>query len=55
MIVSVDQSGHGDGIGRLTTMTDTAGTLSRTYDQLGNLLAEKRTKGTVVLKHSIYV
>jgi RHS repeat-associated protein len=44
-----DQSGHGAGIGRLTSVTDAAGTLSRSYDQLGNLLTETRTKGTVVL------
>jgi len=44
-----DQSGHGSGVGRLTSVADAAGTLSRSYDQLGNLLTETRTKGTVVL------
>jgi RHS repeat-associated protein len=44
-----DQSGHGAGIGRLTSMSDAAGTLSRSYDQLGNLLTDARTAGTVNL------
>ncbi|MFZ0734725.1 MAG: RHS repeat domain-containing protein, partial [Candidatus Sulfotelmatobacter sp.] len=38
-----DQSGHGSGIGRLTSVSDAAGTLSRSYDQLGNLLTDART------------
>jgi RHS repeat-associated protein len=38
-----DQSGHGAGIGRLTSVSDAAGTLSRSYDQLGNLLTDART------------
>ncbi|MGB7265888.1 MAG: RHS repeat-associated core domain-containing protein, partial [Terracidiphilus sp.] len=38
-----DQSGHGSGIGRLTWVSDAAGTLSRSYDQLGNLLTDART------------
>ena len=44
-----DQSGHGDGIGRLTSVTDAAGTLSRSYDQFGNLLAEVRTTSAATL------
>ncbi|MFZ0745598.1 MAG: DUF6531 domain-containing protein, partial [Terracidiphilus sp.] len=44
-----DQSGHGYGIGRLTSVVDAAGTLSRSYDQFGNLLADARTSGTVNL------
>jgi len=44
-----DQSGHGAGIGRLTSVSDAAGTLSRSYDQLGNLLTDARTAGTVNL------
>ena len=37
-----DQAGHGAGIGRLTTLTDAAGTLARSYDERGNLLQEIR-------------
>lgn len=44
-----DQSGHGYGIGRLTSVADAAGTLSRSYDQFGNLLTDVRTVGTVNL------
>ncbi len=40
-----DQTGHGSGIGRLTSVTDAAGTLSRTYDQRGNILTEVRITG----------
>ena len=39
---SYDQPGHGFGIGRLTGMTDQLGSLSRSYDERGNLLAETR-------------
>lgn len=38
-----DQSGHGYGIGRLTSVSDAGGTLSRTYDQFGNLLTDVRS------------
>lgn len=44
-----DQTGHGSGIGRLTSVSDAAGTLSRSYDQLGNLLTDARTTGTINL------
>jgi RHS repeat-associated protein len=44
-----DQTGHGSGIGRLTSVSDAAGTLSRSYDQLGNLLSDARTTGTIHL------
>ena len=44
-----DQSGHGYGIGRLTSVTDAAGSLSRSYDQFGNLLTDARTAATVNL------
>jgi YD repeat-containing protein len=44
-----DQSGHGYGIGRLTSVSDAAGTLSRSYDQFGNLVTDARTSGTVNL------
>ena len=40
-----DQSGHGDGVGRLTSVTDAAGSLSRSYDQFGNLLTDAETWG----------
>lgn len=48
-----DQSGHGFGVGRLTTLTDAAGSLSRSYDERGNLLTETRSHGTVTL-HTSY-
>ncbi|MFZ3326176.1 MAG: DUF6531 domain-containing protein [Methylocella sp.] len=38
-----DQGGHGDGIGRLTSMTDAVGSLSRSYDERGNLITDART------------
>ncbi len=37
-----DQSGHGFGIGQLTSATDAAGTLSRSYDERGNVIQELR-------------
>jgi RHS repeat-associated protein len=37
-----DQSGHGFGVGRLTSVADAAGTLSRSYDERGNILSETR-------------
>lgn len=41
-------TGHGDGVGRLTSLTDQAGSLSRSYDERGNLLTDARTIGTTV-------
>jgi RHS repeat-associated protein len=43
-----DQTGTGFafGIGRLTTLTDPAGTLVRSYDERGNIVSEKRTNGS---------
>ena len=38
-----DQTGHGDGIGRLTSVTDHAGSLSLSYDEHGNVLTNART------------
>jgi RHS repeat-associated protein len=38
------------GIGNLTTIQDAAGTLSRTYDERGNLLTETRITGTAALQ-----
>src|SRR5262249_41226243 len=40
---SYDESGHGFGIGRLTTVTDAVGTVSYIYDGRGNVLRETRT------------
>jgi YVTN family beta-propeller protein/YD repeat-containing protein len=44
-----DQTGHGKGIGRLTSLTDASGSLSRTYDERGNILTEQRINGTNTL------
>jgi RHS repeat-associated protein len=46
---SYDESGHGFGVGRLTSLTDAAGKLSRSYDERGNLLSETRAAGTATL------
>jgi RHS repeat-associated protein len=46
---SYDQAGHGFGIGRLTSLTDAAGTLSRSYDERGDVISEKRVQGGVTL------
>jgi RHS repeat-associated protein len=35
-------SGFGFGVGRLTSLTDPAGSLSRSYDERGNMLTEQR-------------
>src|SRR5262249_4417475 len=40
---SYDESGPGFGIGRLTTVTDAAGTVGYVYDGRGNVLRETRT------------
>lgn len=40
------------GIGRLTSLTDQAGTAAFTYDAYGNRIAEKRTIGSVVYNTS---
>jgi RHS repeat-associated protein len=42
-----DQTGHGFGIGRLTSLTDAVGSLSRIYDERGNTTQESRTSGSV--------
>jgi RHS repeat-associated protein len=44
-----DQAGHGFGIGRLTSLSDAPGTLSRSYDERGNMLSETRVVGTTTL------
>jgi RHS repeat-associated protein len=38
-----DQTGHGKGIGRLTTLADAAGTLSISYNERGSRTSEVRT------------
>lgn len=44
-----DQASGGFGIGRLTSVTDAAGSLSRTYDERGNMLTETRKNGAASL------
>ena len=46
-----DQTGTGYpfGIGRLTSVTDAAGSLARSYEERGNLSTEKRVNGTTTL------
>ena len=44
-----DEAGHGFGIGRLTSVTDQAGALSRSYDERGNITNETRTTATATL------
>jgi RHS repeat-associated protein len=41
--LTYDQTGHGFGIGRLTSVTDQVGTLALTYDERGNTTKEVRT------------
>ena len=48
---SYDQPGHGFGIGRLTGMTDPAGTFSRSYDERGNITNESHTHGSYKLSN----
>jgi YD repeat-containing protein len=40
-----DQTGHGKGIGRLTSVTDQAGSLSLSYDERGSVTSNARTIG----------
>ncbi len=42
VLYNYDQASGGFGVGRLTSVQDAAGTLSRTYDERGNVLGEKR-------------
>jgi len=44
-----DQASGGFGIGRLTSVTDAAGALSRTYDERGNVLSESRSNGAIAV------
>jgi RHS repeat-associated protein len=41
-----DQTAHGDGIGRLTSLTDATGSLSRNYEERGLITTDARTIGT---------
>jgi len=49
-----DQTGIGFsfGVGRLTSVTDAAGSLTRAYEDRGNLATEKRVNGSTVLTTS---
>ncbi len=47
-----DQAAHGFGIGRLTSVSDAAGTLSLNYDERGNELSETRAHSGATLKTS---
>jgi YD repeat-containing protein len=44
-----DQTGHGFGIGHLTSATDAAGTLTRSYDERGNITIDSRIVTGVTL------
>ena len=44
-----DQTGTSFGVGRLTSVTDAAGSLTRAYEERGNLSAEARTNGNTTL------
>ena len=44
-----DEAGHGFGVGGLTSVTDAAGTLTRSYDERGKVLKETRTNGAAKL------
>ena len=50
-----DESGHGKGIGRLTSFTDQSGALSRSYDERGNIVKDVRTiNGTAYTTATTY-
>ena len=44
-----DQTGHGFGVGNLTSVTDAVGSVSYTYDERANRLSEARTTGGLTL------
>ena len=46
-----DETGHGDGVGRLTSVTDAAGSLSRSYDARGSITNEIRVSGGAQYHH----
>jgi RHS repeat-associated protein len=45
-----DEDGHGSGIRHLTSVTDAAGALSRSFDELGQLVGETRVNGAANLR-----
>lgn len=47
--LTYDETGHGFGVGRLTSLTDAAGSAAFTYDERGNQLTQSRVSGTVTL------
>ncbi len=51
--LTYDEAGFGFSAGHLTTVSDAAGTLTRAYDEQGNVLTETRTTGGATLV-SIY-
>ena len=48
VVITYDQSGHGFGIGHLTSLSDAAGTMSFSYDERGNELSESRASGSII-------
>src|SRR5262249_33280692 len=44
-----DEASAGFGIGRLTSVSDAAGSLTRSFDERGNLLTETRVNGSAKL------
>src|SRR5579871_6129511 len=53
--LTYDQTtGHGDGIGRLTSATDKIGTLSFTYDERGNITYESRVATGITTLNTSY-
>ncbi len=49
-----DQTGHGYGIGRLTSATDKIGSLSLTYDERGNITYESRVATGITTLNTTY-
>jgi RHS repeat-associated protein len=52
VIYTYDESGYGFGIGRLTSVADEAGALSRSYDERGNIVNETRQTSLAPLSTS---
>lgn len=44
-----DEPSHGFGVGRLTTVSDAAGTLGRMYDERGNIVSDQRISAAATL------
>jgi RHS repeat-associated protein len=49
VVYTYDEPGHGFGVGRLTSVTDAAGSLSMAYDERGNDLGETRIHNGITL------